>query len=395
MELRIGADPEFFLKKDGKFVSAHGIIEGTKKNPQEVKGGAVQVDGMALEFNIDPASNSAEFVSNVATVLGELRKMVPAEYEFAFVPVADFDPAYIADQPEEARILGCEPDFNAYTGKANPQPDAAKSFRTASGHIHLGWTENEDINNPEHIDACQMMVKQLDSSVGLSSIVIDWDKRRRELYGKAGAYRPKPYGVEYRTMSNFWLRDVAVQEMVFDQSQKAFNHLIKGTAYVDGLSEEGVAKWINNSMVEKAAYYSVYYTGSYPIVKTYYAKWKRANEKPVDKVLNTGTGLQGILDDGLGENNGIQPGAINIVKAGGGGAGVAGRDLNIAFADAAQILWGAPNPRPRGRPAQNFNVNVWDAIAPAPPALPAQVARAVGPNLRRDRFGRFVGGDQF
>jgi hypothetical protein len=59
MEFKIGADPEFFLrdKATGKFVSAHGLIPGTKRQPMKVDKGAVQVDGMALEFNIDPVTN--------------------------------------------------------------------------------------------------------------------------------------------------------------------------------------------------------------------------------------------------------------------------------------------------------------------------------------------------
>ena len=43
----IGADPELFLKKNGKFHSAYGTIPGTKRKPYPVPGGAVQIDGMA------------------------------------------------------------------------------------------------------------------------------------------------------------------------------------------------------------------------------------------------------------------------------------------------------------------------------------------------------------
>ena len=63
--ITIGCDPEFFVKENNKFVNAHGLIEGTKDFPQLVNKGAVQVDGMALEFNINPAKNSKEFVSNI------------------------------------------------------------------------------------------------------------------------------------------------------------------------------------------------------------------------------------------------------------------------------------------------------------------------------------------
>lgn len=236
-KLLLGADPEFFVQKDGKLVSAYGLIEGTKEKPLKVNGGAVQVDGMALEFNIDPASTFVEFNDNINSVLNELRKMVPAEYEFVFKPVAHFGKEYIEAQPEDARRLGCDPDFNAYTGTANVAPDANATFRTASGHIHLGWTEGMDTSNPEHIEACQMMVKQLDGLLGYYSLIYDRDVQRRSLYGKAGAYRPKPYGVEYRTPSNAWVDNVDLRKVVFDAAHSAFNYLMYGVSWSDSQTE--------------------------------------------------------------------------------------------------------------------------------------------------------------
>ena len=48
-------------------------------------------------------------------------------------------------------------------------------------------------------------MKQLDWYLGAWSLKMDPDPTRRLLYGKAGACRYKPYGVEYRVLSNFWL----------------------------------------------------------------------------------------------------------------------------------------------------------------------------------------------
>ena len=52
MQILLGTDPEVFMKQHGKFISAHGMVEGDKENPYLVKDGAVQVDGMALEAAI-------------------------------------------------------------------------------------------------------------------------------------------------------------------------------------------------------------------------------------------------------------------------------------------------------------------------------------------------------
>ena len=252
MDILIGADPELFVRDTttGKFVSAHGMIEGTKAAPLPVKGGAVQVDGMALEFNINPARTVDEFSSNISTVLGELRKMVPDKYEFVFTSVADFDPEYIKDQPEEARKLGCEPDFNAYTGEPNPAPDAAVNFRTASGHLHVGWTEDQDVKDPDHLEACTMLVQELDGYVGVVSVLIDPFSKRRELYGKAGAFRPKPYGVEYRTPSNVWLTEERYIRDFYDKTLRTTQMLLEGKK----VKYRGVRTNIDNGNIDRLVY---------------------------------------------------------------------------------------------------------------------------------------------
>lgn len=271
MDFKIGADPEFFVRKDGEFISAHGLIEGTKKNPLKVPGGAVQVDGMALEFNINPATTFKEFDDNIRSVLNALRKMVPRDIEFIFTPVADFKRGYIDAQPEEARRLGCDPDFNAYTGKANVAPNAEKPFRTASGHIHIGWAEGMDIDDVDHIEACQMMVKQLDVTLGLPSLVWDTNTKRRELYGNAGAYRPKPYGVEYRVLSNVWVNNAELRQFVYEQAEYAFTKLLAGKRFFR--KDETYANLICTNDWYNAYYsYTNYRPKRHPIIDTMYKK---------------------------------------------------------------------------------------------------------------------------
>lgn len=229
MQILVGADPELFIKVgEGKYRSAHGVIPGTKKEPHKVRAGAVQVDGLALEFNIDPAKDENEFVGNISTVLSELRNMVPEEYEFDFVPTANFHPAHLKKQPEEAMELGCEPDYNAYTMEENPRPDGTVNFRTAAGHIHIGFTEGADPSSEEHMMRCATLVKQLDVYLGVPSLFWDADRKRRSLYGKAGAFRPKSYGVEYRTLSNAWLKREDLVQYVYRQTVAAVESLRAG-----------------------------------------------------------------------------------------------------------------------------------------------------------------------
>lgn len=231
----IGADPEVFVRNPNskKFVSAHGMIPGTKAEPFLVKNGAVQVDGMALEFNIDPARTATEFITNCNVVQNQLREMVDAGYEIVKEPVAFFDPEYYQSVPEFAKELGCDPDYNAYTGEANPRPpvDESNPMRTASGHVHIGWTNGAEPFDPTHFEDCRTVVRQLDYFLGVPSLYWDKDNRRRQMYGQAGAFRPKSYGVEYRVLSNRWLSDEALMNFVFESSQAAIRALDRGQDY--------------------------------------------------------------------------------------------------------------------------------------------------------------------
>ena len=231
MHILIGADPEVFVKKNGRFRSAHGLIPGTKKEPLKVDGGAVQVDGCALEYNINPAATEDEFVENNERVLEQLREMVPG-YEIVITPTARFHGNHFRTLPEEAKELGCEPDFNAHEGGAeNPKPDNRTTMRTGAGHIHIGFTEGVDPKDPEHIQRCCTLVKHLDAYLGVPSVLWDGDVKRRSMYGKAGAFRPKPYGVEYRTLSNAWVGNPDLMRYVYRQTIASVKALMKGERF--------------------------------------------------------------------------------------------------------------------------------------------------------------------
>jgi hypothetical protein len=203
-----GADPEIFVKdKKGNPVSAYGLVEGTKESPKKTDLGAYQVDGTALEFNIEPVPQHDfdRFNLNVVQTIADLKAAVGPDYKFSKDSVQEYDPEYLEQLPDEAKELGCDPDYNAYTMEANPRPDGTRNFRTGAGHIHIGWGADIPPDNEDHAAICAAFVKVLDATVGMLMTYIDREPRRRELYGKAGAHRRKPYGVEYRTPSNAWV----------------------------------------------------------------------------------------------------------------------------------------------------------------------------------------------
>lgn len=243
-KITIGADPEMFLREsigNKAPVSCHGLIPGDKKNPYPVTGGAIQVDGMAAEININPSATRVEFMANIKTVMDGLVEHLPPVFEIAHgVPFMEFDAQYLGMQPLESLELGCDPDYNAYTGEANPRPDGMQMFRTAAGHIHIGWgaSVKKPYADKEHFKLCCEMAKQMDYYVGIYSLIWDPDNRRRSMYGAAGAFRAKPYGMEYRTPSTAWLANEELQAWVFDASMKAATDFFNGDRLADVFGEE-------------------------------------------------------------------------------------------------------------------------------------------------------------
>jgi hypothetical protein len=147
----------------------------------------------------------------------QLRAMVPG-CEVVADPVAKFDPDYLLSQPPKALELGCDPDFNAWSGEQNEKPDVDKPMRTAAGHVHIGFLEPGTMPDEMLFETARTITKQMDFYLGLPSLLFDHDQERREMYGQAGAFRPKPYGVEYRVLSNRWLDSEHLMRWVFRSS---------------------------------------------------------------------------------------------------------------------------------------------------------------------------------
>src|SRR3546814_6507370 len=85
--MTFGCDPEvFILDEYGAPVSPEDFLPGTKEEPYKVNKGAVQVDGMAGEFNIDPAHTFDEFDDNIVSVMKEMTGMLPKGYKLSVVP---------------------------------------------------------------------------------------------------------------------------------------------------------------------------------------------------------------------------------------------------------------------------------------------------------------------
>jgi hypothetical protein len=217
---QVGVDPEMFVVDyKGKIVSAIGLIGGSKNSPREVSLGAVQEDNVMAEINITPASHVEDFQHNIHVVLTQLDKILGEtghSYDKKFRTAHAFTSDALDDP--RAHTFGCDPDHNIYTMEQNPVIDSKKvgNLRMCGGHIHLGFDAPD-----AHPLLRTLAVKWMDILVGGPLAAIDPDRVRSDFYGKAGNYRPKPYGVEYRTPSNFWLSDQNLITFVFSATLSA------------------------------------------------------------------------------------------------------------------------------------------------------------------------------
>ena len=242
----IGADPELFLVNDeGKFISSIGRIGGSKNKPREIRedGCAVQEDNVAVEFNIPPSSTVDQFIEAVNFNLEYLRKHAQTQQlKLSLTASAVFSPDQL--QHPKAVEFGCDADYNAWTGMRNPRPNATNpGLRSSGGHIHISTKLNP-----------QLVTRACDLFIGVPSVLVDHDTKRRELYGKAGTFRPKKYGVEYRTPSNFWLQSEDLMRWIYGAAHAALHFTANDMEAYDFLepSAAEIQECINTSDVKLA-----------------------------------------------------------------------------------------------------------------------------------------------
>ena len=231
--LAVGTDVEVFWKNPvtGDPVPSLGFLQGSKRNPQTIlklgKGFTLHEDNVMPEFGIPPSTSAKEFSTNIGKMLlylEEIGKGLNLSVDIS--PAKFFLPSQLMHP--QAQEFGCDPDFCVWTRQKNKvdiNSPSASQMRTAAAHVHVSFTVN---GKPPGIIDVEPIVKMFDLAF-LPMLFIDQDVFRRQLYGKAGAFRAKKYspgvaGVEYRVMSNVWIKFPALQEFVFNQTTWALNH---------------------------------------------------------------------------------------------------------------------------------------------------------------------------
>lgn len=247
----IGCDPEVMLvkAKGGGLVSAIPFYLGTKEKPEKINGGIVSHDNVNVEFGTDPAKTHDEWLNNLQAVIRKVVEMAPVDHTIVVAASANF-PDEALSAPE-ARMFGCDPDFDAYELSPNPAPDTKDipNLRSCGGHIHVGSKFlTDDVWNVVNF------TKALDVFLGIPSVLLDKDpssQARRNLYGKAGCHRPKPYGVEYRTLSNFWVSRKRLASLMYNLVSDAYDACV--AKHLVGIDENAIQDIINSGDKARAA----------------------------------------------------------------------------------------------------------------------------------------------
>lgn len=248
LNVLVGADIEVFVKNaiTGTIISAEGLIGGTKKNPLalERKGCALQEDNVMAEFNVPATNNPVDMYDNIVYTLNTITSRLPEGFDIEIAASAVIPEEFL--QTEQAMQIGCDPDFNAWIDAANtpPEIESLNGLRSCGGHIHISY------DNPNKTTSKEI-IKALDLFLTLPSIIMDTDTRRRTIYGKAGAHRLKSYGVELRTLSNFWIKDRESVKFIFNGIAKAINFINEGKI-LSIHDSTFLVQAINNQNVEAA-----------------------------------------------------------------------------------------------------------------------------------------------
>lgn len=255
----LGADPEFFLKpKDKKnIIGSEKVIDIKKGVPVDSLystsfKSAIICDGVQAELTITPAACRAHVGNQIQECFKKLNKhLKKTDIVPCFKPTINVTKKEMFSLSQASKIFGCSPSKNAWNNPpkvniADINPEEYR-FRSAGGHIHIGQINNVSMRTFLH-DNVEDIIQLLDYLLGNTCVLLDRDKnqaKRRKTYGRAGEYRIQPWGIEYRTLSNFWLRSYQLMSFVMGLAREVVL-LVKGNYH------EEFFKLVPNKTIIKA-----------------------------------------------------------------------------------------------------------------------------------------------
>lgn len=267
----LGCDPEFFFKQKRRVVGAENFLptEGFTPNTNNGYNGdgtaaantvsKIIIDGVQAELN--PRPNTCR--ANLANEIGACFRALKAELdkkgtgiEVDFSQSVSISKTELSKLDEKNQKFGCMPSLNSFKDSGAKLTDVdplTYRNRSAGGHIHIGAPATSVLRKKIDANADQV-VQMLDLICGNTCVLVDRDKGnkiRRKLYGRAGEYRLPAHGIEYRTLSNFWLHSYPLMSLAFGLARLAVELSCDGDSYtryfLSAVDMNDVQKAINNN----------------------------------------------------------------------------------------------------------------------------------------------------
>ena len=215
----VGVEREMPVYVNNVAVPAQLLIpQYTKESPLQVNGGTMHHDCSLLEFTTPPCASGGnlrdsyvrqyDYVHGVllatedvrrraADVVGESVRSIKLSSHTA----ATFSQVEFMNQPEN-RELGCSPSRNAYGSRPIRPEGYADTKRFGGTHLNISTPETTSAED-------RSLVMAVDVAFAMPHMfkcndVYD-EQLRRELYGRAGEYRRKDFGIEFRVLSSNFL----------------------------------------------------------------------------------------------------------------------------------------------------------------------------------------------
>jgi len=247
---KLGADIEFFIY-NGKLVTADKILK--PKRERITSTGYAFFDGVQAEINPDASFYIYHFVDNIRKCLIFVSVKYPNGL-FSVSPSVSVDSSILEGCQEQCFNLQCN-ELNVYSGEKSVYPDGHTFMkRFAGGHVHIGYNglKYQDLMTEYKV---KVLVKVLDSVLGVMSVAFSHSKaemERRKMYGRAGMYWLQIHGLEYRTLSAYWMASPVLSAIILGIARDCFTIALYDEGFLQNFNEKEVVGIINNNDCKKA-----------------------------------------------------------------------------------------------------------------------------------------------
>lgn len=197
-----------WYEKAQQLVHAHNVL-GTKREPLTIDGYQYHPDSCGIEYATPPCDTADDFVDSIQYGKRQLESMLGYELDAMHNDRLDCRQLLDAIAVIDRRVLraivriGCDPDYHYDSPDPRNAPGRVKSstVRELGGHLHIDTAMPPDL-------AAYTLATQVLPEFHTKDLSGSW-------YRTPGTYRPKPYGLEYRSLGASWAVQPTVAREIF------------------------------------------------------------------------------------------------------------------------------------------------------------------------------------